>query len=46
VTVDGTLSADGGIDLLDDGVRHQVKVRRVQRMSESVSALQRVEGEV
>ena len=46
VTVDGTLSADGSIELLDDGVRHQVRVRRAQQMRESASALQRVEGEV
>ena len=46
VTIDGTLSADGGIELLDDGVPHQVRVRRAQRVPESVSALQRVEGEV
>ena len=30
VTVDGNLSADGGIQLVDDGTRHVVTVQRVR----------------
>jgi hypothetical protein len=29
VTVDGHLSGDGGIRLVDDGARHDVTVRRI-----------------
>jgi hypothetical protein len=29
VTVDGNLSADGAIKLVDDGARHEVTVHRV-----------------
>jgi cyclic beta-1,2-glucan synthetase len=29
VTVDGSVSADGGIKLVDDGARHEVSVHRV-----------------
>jgi cyclic beta-1,2-glucan synthetase len=39
VTVDGDLSGDGGIQLVDDGERHEVTVLRVgRRLQEKVSS--------
>jgi cyclic beta-1,2-glucan synthetase len=36
VTIDGIVSADGGIKLVDDGARHEVSVHRVTRQGAGV----------